>query len=83
MYNITGTQLTSKCCNLTAVSLLMLSVPILIVILLFGCSRLFWNTMYVVLLISKDNLSAPNQSPNMFRYILMFVYSCVRFELVW
>ena len=58
-------------------------VPILIVILLFGCSRLFWNTMYVVLLISKDNLLARNQSPNMFRSILMFVYNCVRFELVW
>ena len=69
--------------NLTAVSLVMLSVPMLIVILLFGCSRLFWNTMYVVLLISKVNLFARNQSPNMFRYILMFVFSSVRFELVW
>ena len=43
--------------NLTAVSLLMLSVPILIVILLFGCSRLFWNTMHVVLLIFKEFVS--------------------------
>ena len=39
--------------------------------------------MYVVLLISKDNLFAQNQSPNMCRSILMFVYRCVRFELVW
>ena len=69
--------------NLTAVSLLILSVPILIVILLFGWFRLFWNTMYVVLLIFKDNLLARNQSPNMFRSILMFVYNCVGFEFAW
>ena len=69
----------------SCVPFLMLSVPILMVILLFGCSCLLRNAMYVVLLIFEDNMFARNQSSNMFRSILMFVYtcSCVRFELVW